>query len=173
MAWPAGTEPAHSDAGGCGQPAAAGTQPPVPFVAHRRPLHKRCASPVAARAWDWLKGRRPTSGSTQSLAGSVGMRGGAEWTRRVCRYACFVWGALTAGGSSGAVRAASVPWSLCAVPARLSVLSQPRCHAITALGPPGIHTAGPHGVRAPGHPTRRRAHGGSQRPRGCCKNAQP
>ncbi|PNW77633.1 hypothetical protein CHLRE_10g445177v5 [Chlamydomonas reinhardtii] len=34
------------------------------------------------------------------------------------------------------------------------VLGQPRFHATTALGPPGIDTAGPHGVRAPGHPTR-------------------
>ena len=45
---------------------------------------------------------------------------------KVRRYACCVWGPLTVGGYCGAVWAASVPWSLCAVPARLSVVSQAR-----------------------------------------------
>ena len=139
---------------------------PPPHTAHTQRILSR--GPGAGVAEGGLRRFRPRLRTCRSPGDA---RGGGR-TRRVRRHAGFVWGALRACGWGGGVWAASVPSSLGAVRAWIAVVSPGRGHSITALGPPGIDTAGPHGGRVSGHPARRGAHGRAQRPRGHRTNAQ-
>ena len=166
--------------GGGGQP----REPPT--GAPMRSAHRPCtaaqgarthsASSVGARAWDWLKGAAPASKHNLGEADHAGMHKGAGRTGRVRKHAASE---LLVGGLDGVCKAPAVGYGPLpclagpsAPPARPAVVSPGRWHAATALGPPGINTAGPHGGRASGHPARRRARRRAQRRRGRCTNVQ-